>query len=125
MNDFKRSPIHWAAITAALVAASTACRDAASPTEPALSEIVSREAALQEESFIVVLKEGTRDVAGEATRLAADYGATISRVYQHSIQGFAARLSPQALEELRLAESQELGALLRGEQYETVWSRAK
>ena len=31
----------------------------------------------------------------------------------------------KALEELRLAESQELGALLRGEQYEIVWSRAK
>ena len=31
----------------------------------------------------------------------------------------------KALDELRVAESQELGALLRGEQYETVWSRVK
>ena len=31
----------------------------------------------------------------------------------------------KALEELRTAEARELGALLRGEQYETLWAKAK
>jgi hypothetical protein len=30
-----------------------------------------------------------------------------------------------ALEELRTAEARELGALLRGEQYETLWAKAR
>lgn len=93
--------MHWAAVTAALVAASTACRDADSPTEPGLSESFSRAAAVPEESYIVVFKESTREVPEQATRLAADHGGRISRVYQHSIKGFAASLPVEALEELR------------------------
>jgi subtilisin family serine protease len=50
--------------------------------------------------YIVVLRGGVRDVAGEAA-VATTQGAQVRAVWEHALKGFAARLSPAALRELR------------------------
>ena len=51
--------------------------------------------------YIVVFKPGVLDVPGLASQLAARHNGEISFVYQHAIKGFAATLSPEAVEDLR------------------------
>jgi subtilisin family serine protease len=51
----------------------------------------------QDESYIVVFRDGTRDVPGLAARISAAHGGEISHVYEHAIQGFSARFPAQAL----------------------------
>jgi PKD repeat protein len=50
--------------------------------------------------YIVVFRPGVPHVPGLARQLAAQHGGEISFVYEHAIQGFAAKLPPQAVEAL-------------------------
>lgn len=47
-------------------------------------------------SYIVVFKDGTGPARALAQRLAQDQGAGLTHVYENTIRGFAAQLSPQA-----------------------------
>lgn len=81
--------------------ASTACREAAVPTDPAVPDLARTDLPAAGETYIVVFRAGTPDAPGLARQLAADYGAELSYVYQHAIRGFAARFPTQALAGLR------------------------
>ncbi|HUF98480.1 MAG TPA: S8 family serine peptidase, partial [Ilumatobacter sp.] len=52
--------------------------------------------AAQVQSYIVVLERGTPDVAGMAARAARAHGGQVGFVYEHALQGFSMRMSPQA-----------------------------
>jgi len=47
--------------------------------------------------YLVVFQSGARDVPGLANRLAAAHGGEIRYIYEHAIQGFAARLPEAAV----------------------------
>jgi len=83
-------------LAALAVLTTTACQDAVPPTEPVATDQLLRDASGRE-SFIVVFREGTRDVPGLAARLAAEHGGEISHVYQHALRGFALRVPSQAV----------------------------
>ena len=53
------------------------------------------------DEYIVVFHPGTDDVPGLARALAARHNGEIRHIYEHAIQGFAARLPPQAIEALQ------------------------
>jgi subtilisin family serine protease len=50
--------------------------------------------------YIVVFRPGVTDVPGLARQLAARHDGEVSFVYQHAIQGFAAKLPPEAVDVL-------------------------
>jgi subtilisin family serine protease len=50
--------------------------------------------------YIVVFRPGVADVPGLARQVAARHDGEISFVYQHAIQGFAAKLPPEAVDAL-------------------------
>jgi subtilisin family serine protease len=52
--------------------------------------------AAEVQSYIVVLERGTPDVAGVAARAARAHGGQVGFVYEHALQGFSMRMSPQA-----------------------------
>jgi subtilisin family serine protease len=52
------------------------------------------------DDYIVVFKPGVMDVPGLARQLTARHNGEISFIYQHAIQGFAAKFPPQAVEAL-------------------------
>ena len=91
------------------VLALAACQGEApytAPESPDLAQIsadrvIPGEAQIIPGEYLVVFRTGTRDVPGLANRLAAAQGGEIRFVYQHAIQGFAARLPEQALEALQ------------------------
>ncbi len=76
---------------------STAPRDQADlearPPDASLGQIIPGE-------YIVVFRPGVMDVPGLARQLAARHDGEISFVYEHAIQGFAAKLLPRAVEAL-------------------------
>jgi subtilisin family serine protease len=52
--------------------------------------------------YIVVFHPGLSDVSALARELTGRHGGDISLVYQHALQGFAAKLPPEAVEALRI-----------------------
>jgi subtilisin family serine protease len=82
------------------------CSDSTSPPlAPGLESQNARQAAgfgqILPDEYIVVFRPGVADVTGLARQLAARHDGEVSFVYQHAVQGFAARLPAQALDALR------------------------
>jgi subtilisin family serine protease len=81
------------------------CADATSPERATpLAALVQPAADVQVEvvpnEYIVVLRKGVNDVSGEAAK-AQRLGAQVMNRYQYALKGYAVRLSPAALRELR------------------------
>jgi PKD repeat protein len=79
------------------------CSDStAPPLQPDLDALRSHASLGQivPGEYIVVFHPGVTDVPGLARQLAAHHDGEISFVYQHAIQGFAARLPAQAVDVL-------------------------
>ena len=94
----------------ALVLAGTvaACDDAPTAAVPAQAAVQSAAPLLAaapgqgiRDRYIVVFRDGTQDPRGLAQRLAASHGGTLHHAYQHALRGFAATLSPAAVDALR------------------------
>jgi len=51
--------------------------------------------------YVVVLKPGVSTTAAESRQMAAAVGAQVRRTFDHALHGFAATLTPQAVEQLR------------------------
>jgi serine protease len=86
------------------LAALAGCQDRALPTtaEPHAAQASAGAAGDRiPGQYIVVFKRGVRDVPGLANSLVQAHGGTRLHTYEHALQGFAARLSPQAVEALR------------------------
>lgn len=78
----------------------TACRDLARPDpSPTLDRAVARDGVLPGK-YIVTLQP-TMEAAREAERLVTEADGGVDFVYQHALRGFAARLTPEAVERLR------------------------
>ncbi|WP_373064520.1 S8 family serine peptidase [Gemmatimonas sp.] len=79
----------------------TACKDASSPTQPAVAAPAFTQSAAQDRPvYIVTFKDAARDIPGLARQLAAGDGSTPRFVYEHALRGFAAPFSPQAAQAL-------------------------
>jgi subtilisin family serine protease len=83
-----------------------ACTDAApEPTAPVADlSVYARRAsvnAMGKDRYIVVFRDDTRNVPALADRMVAEHGGTMHFRYEHALKGFAATLSPQAVEALR------------------------
>ncbi|HEX2716399.1 MAG TPA: hypothetical protein VHM67_01900, partial [Gemmatimonadaceae bacterium] len=88
-------------IPLALLALTAACQDAVSPTSPATVDAPVAAAARADrqdipDQYIVVLNRGAGDVAAMVDRLAASANARVLFRYTDVLQGFAARMSPEA-----------------------------
>ncbi|HEX2778318.1 MAG TPA: hypothetical protein VHM30_02395, partial [Gemmatimonadaceae bacterium] len=88
-------------IPLALLALAAACQDAVSPTSPATVDAPVIAAARADrrdipDQYIVVLNRGAGDVAAMVDRLAASANARVLFRYTDVLQGFAARMSPEA-----------------------------
>jgi subtilisin family serine protease len=97
----KQSRHLFAALAVALGAA--ACSDAPSgPSAAPQPERAARAAAEKiPDRFVVVFRGEVRDAPGLARELARAHGGAVHHTYQHALKGFAATLSPQAVEALR------------------------
>src|SRR5687768_6650747 len=72
------------------------------PTTPPAATPAGPSAAIQPGGrWIVVFKPGVADVPGLARQLSASHRGTLGPTFRHAIKGFAATLSPQAVEALR------------------------
>ncbi len=92
-------------VVSALVLSFAACRDSSTPTQP---DIASPRASLLPATgpvianrYVVVLRPGEASAASVATQMVSANGGKIFFVYEHALRGFAAELSPQAVEALR------------------------
>jgi len=86
-----------AAAVAVLVSAGlAACRDATTPDVPA----VPTTATVVPGQYIVVFRDGVTDPVGLSTRMAKAQGGTVHFTYTSALQGFAARLSDDAVRAL-------------------------
>jgi serine protease len=87
-------------VTAALLSAVAlaACSDLPQPVEPAFSVGAEAGAALQvlPDRYIVVFNERGGHAGALARELVSAHGGELGFVYEHALQGFSARLSPQA-----------------------------
>jgi subtilisin family serine protease len=91
--------------TAIVLLVLAACTDGpVQPTSPysAPPAVTDRSRAPEPlvDRYIVVFEAGTADPASLSRRLAAEYGGTIHHVYEHALRGFAATLSPEAVQAL-------------------------
>ena len=84
------------------------CRDVpttAAPPAAGLEGVAPLRAAAPgqgiRERYIVVFRDGTHDAPGLASRLAAAHGGRLHHTYRHALRGFAATLSPAAVDALR------------------------
>jgi len=80
------------------------CRDDSLITEPDLApdlSVVTDEAGVSQDDWIVVFRDDTFDPPGLARRLVAENGGTIRHTYTHALKGFAGSLPPQAIEGIR------------------------
>ncbi len=86
-------------LTLAGLLAATACDDC---TRPEMGDVEFARAASQEAPgrYIVVFRDNVADPPGLARALARQHRATVRFTYQHTIRGFAARLSEQAADAL-------------------------
>jgi subtilisin family serine protease len=85
---------------AAAVLLIAGCSDTTAPRHPADPEASPPQLAIGQiipGEYIVVFRPGVSSVPGLARQLAAQHGGEISFVYEHAIQGFAAKLPPQAV----------------------------
>ncbi|HEX2081768.1 MAG TPA: S8 family peptidase [Longimicrobium sp.] len=90
------------AIAAALLVG--ACTDQPGEvTAPETAQAQTQDAAndMVKDRYIVVFRDEVRNVSAQADRMAAEHGGRIHYRYEHAIKGFAATLSPQAIEALR------------------------
>jgi subtilisin family serine protease len=87
----------------ALLAIFAACRDEITapgePAAPGRPTLAGGQA--MPDRYIVVLRPGAADVAGEAAALTAAHHGRLHFVYEHALEGFAAELSPAEVEALR------------------------
>ncbi|MGH7754434.1 MAG: S8 family peptidase [Gemmatimonadales bacterium] len=96
----------WKLATAAALAfALAACQEPSSPTRADASPELAAQGGGQHGDvipgqFIVVFNENVSDASTVAAGLARSYGATVLHRYSAVLKGFAARLSPQAVEAL-------------------------
>ena len=96
---------------AALIIAggASACGDAPTGSEARVAAPAARTAPLFAAAagtaipgrYIVVFQDGTADVAGRAREAVAAHGGQLRHTYTRALRGFAAALSPQAVEALR------------------------
>lgn len=92
-------------VAAAIV---TGCSDAPTAMAPSQASIDAAAPLLAaapgqgiRDRYIVVFRDDTRDAPGLATRLVAAHGGTLHHTYRNALRGFAAKLSPAAVEALR------------------------
>jgi subtilisin family serine protease len=86
-----------AAAVAVLVSAGlAACRDATTPDVPA----APANATVVPGQYIVVFRQGVTDPVGLSTRMVKAQGGTVRFTYTSALQGFAARLSDDAVRAL-------------------------
>lgn len=78
----------------------SACQDGQGPLAPDAPSPRASASGVSDR-YIVVFEPGTRDVPGQAARLAAAHGSAPEFVYEHALAGFAAPLSAAAVEALR------------------------
>lgn len=83
-----------------LLAGALACTDTTPPPTGAGPAFDAAGGAAAPGQYIVVLREGTRDVPGLARLLARQHGGTEGFVYQHALQGFSVTLPSGAAEAL-------------------------
>ncbi|HEU0299607.1 MAG TPA: S8 family peptidase [Longimicrobium sp.] len=74
----------------------------AAPPETAPSRVLAAAPGAQvvPGRYVVVFRDEVADAPGLASRLAAAHGGTVHYTYRHAIKGFAATLSPRAVEAL-------------------------
>ena len=83
-----------------------ACSDQApEPTAPSADIAVQAQRQFEQDlvrdRYIVEFRDDTPGALALGDRLAAEHGATVHYRYEHALKGFAATLSPQAVEALR------------------------
>lgn len=80
-----------------------ACAD--EPTSPAKDMSVPESSLTRtadiEGSYIIVFKDGVKNIPGLARALAASSGGELGFVYEHAVRGFSARIPAAAIEGLR------------------------
>jgi subtilisin family serine protease len=90
-------------IGAAAASFIVACSDSTAPRHQADLDVLPTDASLGQiipGEYIVVFRPEVSNVPGLARQLASQHEGEISFVYEHAIQGFAAKLPPQAVEAL-------------------------
>ena len=104
----KTSPLRLLVALGMAAATVTGCSDAPTTVDPnqasadaAASLLAAAPGKGIRDQYIVVFRDDTRDVPGLATRLVAAHGGQLHYTYSSALRGFAATLSPAAVEALR------------------------
>jgi len=96
----------WVLATCALAMSSTACQDVSSPDagrlQPPTAIARNSQTARSQipDEYIVVFSDDVSDVSGRANALVKANGGTLRFTYTDAVRGFAAHLSPQAVDAL-------------------------
>lgn len=92
-------------VVSALVLSVAACRDSSTPTQPDAASprasLLPATGPIVANRYVVVLRPGALTAASAANQMVAANGGKLIFVYEHALRGFAAELSPQAVEALR------------------------
>ena len=93
------------AVVSALVMLLAACQDADTPTQPNVgssrANLIQADGPVIPNRYVVVLREGVGTATSLATRMVSENGGKLFFIYEHALRGFAAELSPTAVEALR------------------------
>lgn len=85
----------------ALTLCVSACTDSSRPEESPSPTYSAAADGIIPNRYIITLKPGIASASAEASRLATGAGGRVLHTYQYALRGFAAELSPQALERVK------------------------
>lgn len=92
-------------VVSALLLSLAACRDSSTPTQPDLNppraSLLPATGPVVANRYVVVLRPGAASATNVATQMVSANSGKLFFIYEHALRGFAAELSPQAVEALR------------------------
>ncbi|MEO8199567.1 MAG: S8 family serine peptidase [Gemmatimonadota bacterium] len=97
--------LHSALVLASVPVLLTSCRDSDTPTQPGtgagVATMIQSAGRVVPNRYIVILRPGAVSVATTADQMVTSNQGKLFFIYEHALRGFAAELSPAAVESLR------------------------